>query len=528
MKRENQSFENSLRCLQHPLSLLSIALLLLNDHVFKTVSPSWLTGKLSDFAGLFFFPFIVAAVLSVLLSKFNFTPRVVGQTSFALVAIWFLLLKTFPSVNSLTTQFASSLVGYQTRFSLDWTDLIGLIAMLPAWRLWNQSRQWKRSRFAYVALSIGVFASIATSPVAPTITTVTHLKEKNGSVFAFDMNMDTMAASKDGGKSWERVYDSDFELPSEYASLPIVECSTNYPNECYRINGDEIVERSKDGGTTWEVSWEIPADRKIFFERANRDMDLGPYDMLIVQRENQEYVLVAAGEEGILRKELPNGEWERIKVENAEPTPFRSTSISDAIALTYREIIIWFLLSILAFHIACWLVWSAASKFSSEPLDKLQWIFSPALSPLLGMFISALLIVLLGLVVFVAIQILSLVLNNYYVAMILLAILGFCVLAALALTPDTIIRLLKKWRVLLVANGYAPETATQLAWLVYVSHLTVFLAGCLVWILWAMGGIARYEVAMIFALISTCVIALIFFRKIKGLSKQIDSPPSVV
>ncbi|MCC6499816.1 MAG: hypothetical protein IT313_06055, partial [Anaerolineales bacterium] len=187
-----------------------------------------------------------------------------------------------------------------------------------------------------------------------------------------------------------------------------------------------------------------------------------------------------------------------------------------------------FLLSILAFHIACWLVWSAASKFSSEPLDKLQWIFSPALSPLLGMVISAVLIVLLGVVASAITQILPFFLSNYYVAMVLLAILGLCVLAALALTPDTIIRLLKKWRVLLVANGYAPETATQLAWLVYVSHLTVFLAGCLVWILWAMGGIARYEVAMIFALISTCVIALIFFRKIKGLSKQIDSPPSVV
>ncbi|MBV6451456.1 MAG: hypothetical protein MHPDNHAH_02194 [Anaerolineales bacterium] len=527
MKTGNQSFENSLRCLQHPLTLLSIALLLLNDHVFKTVSPSWLTGKLSDFAGLFFFPFIVAAGLSVLLSKFNFTPRVVGQTSFALVAIWFLLLKTFPFANSLTTQFASSFVGYQTQFSLDWTDLIGLTAMLPAWRLWNQSRQWKRSRFAYVALSIGVFASIATSPVAPTITTVTHLKEKNGSVFAFDMNMDTMAASKDGGKSWERVYDSDFELPSEYASLPIVECATNYPNECYRINGDEIVEHSKDGGTTWEISWELPADREIFFERANPDMDLGPYDMLIVQRGNQEYVLVAVGEEGILRKELPDGEWERIKVENAEPTPYRSTSISDAIALTYREIIIWFMLSIFAFHIACWLVWSAASKFSSEPLDKLQWIFSPALSPLAGMLISALLILLIGLIATAITQLLPFVFGDYDVVMTLLILLGLCALATLAFIPGTIIRLLKKWRVLLVANGYAPETATQLTWLVYLFHLTVFLAGCLVWILWAMGGIARYEVAMIFALISTCVIALIFFRKIKGLSKQIGSPPSI-
>ncbi|WKZ47603.1 MAG: hypothetical protein QY306_17475 [Anaerolineales bacterium] len=399
--------------------------------------------------------------------------------------------------------------------------------MVPAWRLWNQSRQLRRSRFAYVALSIGVFASIATSPVAPTVTTVTHLIKKNGSVFAFDMNMDTMAASKDGGKSWEHAYKPEVEFPSEYASLPIVVCSANYPKECYRINGNEIVEHSKDGGTTWEISWELPADREIFFERANRDMDLGPYDMLIIKQGNQECVLVAVGEEGILRKELPDGEWERIKVENAEPTPYRSTSISDAIALTYSEIIIWFLLSILAFHIACWLVWSAASTFSSEPLDKLQWIFSPALSPLAGMLISALLILLIGLIATAITQLLPFVFGDYDVVMTLLIFLGLCALATLAFIPGTIIRLLKKWRNLLIANGYTSETSTQLTWLVYLFHLTVFLAGCLVWILWAMGGIARYEVAMIFALISTCVIALIFFRKIKGLSKQIGSPPSI-
>ena len=62
MKSKNPAFENSLACLQHPLTLLSIAILLLNDHVLKVVSPSWLTGKLSDFAGLFFFPIIVNGV----------------------------------------------------------------------------------------------------------------------------------------------------------------------------------------------------------------------------------------------------------------------------------------------------------------------------------------------------------------------------------------------------------------------------------------------------------------------------------
>jgi hypothetical protein len=47
----------SLACLTHPFSLAAMALLLLNDHIFRVFWPSWFTGKLGDFAWLFFFHF---------------------------------------------------------------------------------------------------------------------------------------------------------------------------------------------------------------------------------------------------------------------------------------------------------------------------------------------------------------------------------------------------------------------------------------------------------------------------------------
>jgi hypothetical protein len=62
MKLHGQNFHNSLRCLQHPITWLSIALLLVNDHVLKVFSPSRLTGKISDFAGSNFFPFKVMKI----------------------------------------------------------------------------------------------------------------------------------------------------------------------------------------------------------------------------------------------------------------------------------------------------------------------------------------------------------------------------------------------------------------------------------------------------------------------------------
>jgi hypothetical protein len=48
--------------LLHPVSLAAIALLIVNDHVLKAAWPGLVTGKLSDVAGLVFFPLFLAAV----------------------------------------------------------------------------------------------------------------------------------------------------------------------------------------------------------------------------------------------------------------------------------------------------------------------------------------------------------------------------------------------------------------------------------------------------------------------------------
>jgi hypothetical protein len=51
--------------LLHPIALAAIALLVINDHVLKGTAPGVLTGKLSDVAGMIFFPLFLAAVLEL-------------------------------------------------------------------------------------------------------------------------------------------------------------------------------------------------------------------------------------------------------------------------------------------------------------------------------------------------------------------------------------------------------------------------------------------------------------------------------
>lgn len=45
----------------HPVALASLVVLVGNDHALKGTGPGWLTGKLSDVAGLAFLPFLLLA-----------------------------------------------------------------------------------------------------------------------------------------------------------------------------------------------------------------------------------------------------------------------------------------------------------------------------------------------------------------------------------------------------------------------------------------------------------------------------------
>lgn len=308
--KKNPAFENSLACLQHPLTLLSIATLLLNDHVLKVVSPSWLTGKLSDFAGLFFFPFIVAAGLSLVLSKFNWSRQRIGQIAFGLVAVWFTLLKTVPFANSLTAQFASLFIGGTAQLILDPTDLMALVVMWPAWRMWHQPRPIKPTRLAYVAFSIGAIASMATSSQEWAVTKVTDLEfSEEGFLYAADQETfgkETypVAKSLDGGLTWERDFGNERLPVDNVKSYPVEVCHRlhEFGPTCYRVTSDHQFEYKN-------ASW-----MKVFRE----DIVVKAYDVVIIEWEGKQYMIVAIGKGGVLRRELPNGNWEIIPVINAK------------------------------------------------------------------------------------------------------------------------------------------------------------------------------------------------------------------
>ncbi len=398
MRSRNDSFENSLHCLQHPFAILSIVVLLLNDHILKVVSPSWLTGKLSDFAGLFFFPFLVAAGLSLVFGRFEMPVRKVGAIAIGVTGLWFFLLKTTVFVNLLSSQSASAVLGYPVQYAFDATDTLALIMLLPAWNLWVQPRDLAPKRTAWIFLMLGVLASLATSPAPPTMDFATNLIYKDNTLYIVDRETFHSASSKDIGTTWGDPYFYD-ETANLEKTYPIQACDPTNSRICYRTFGNGTVETSKDGGQLWEIAWQLPAGRLRVMERIKgRKIDLGPYDLIIVDKNNERVLFVAMGNEGLLKRKLPDGEWVRMGVSNgkAYPTPYAEPDFGKAVNLNLGSYFLWGLVSLLTLSVAAWWVWRKYRVYTLPEL-KLGWLYTTLLVPMFLFLVVVGLMSILGL-----------------------------------------------------------------------------------------------------------------------------------
>ncbi|MCW2299035.1 hypothetical protein [Rhodococcus erythropolis] len=75
-----------------PWALVSVSVILVNDHVLKGAFGNTMTGKLSDVAGVFLFPLLLLSVLEVLRRKL--AGRAAIAWSIAVTSIGFAAVKT--------------------------------------------------------------------------------------------------------------------------------------------------------------------------------------------------------------------------------------------------------------------------------------------------------------------------------------------------------------------------------------------------------------------------------------------------
>ena len=118
--------------LLHPVPVVAIALLVLNDHVLKEAWPGPLTGKLSDVAGLAFFPLALVSAWELLLAalrRWGGPSRPALVLAIAVTGAAFALVKTVPEA---TAAYEAILGALQWPFRVALAAIAGQLPPTPA------------------------------------------------------------------------------------------------------------------------------------------------------------------------------------------------------------------------------------------------------------------------------------------------------------------------------------------------------------------------------------------------------------
>jgi hypothetical protein len=280
---------------------------LLNDHILRRLWPSWLTGKIGDFAWLIFAPFLLATLLSLLPRRMSQDEDTVGRVSIIGVGAIFALAKTWPAFHALTIDLLEALTGWPNLLRRDPTDLLALPALLIAWRIWQHSRLQTIAfpQRGWVLLPLAALATMANSP-GPDYG-IADLDQKGTSLVAGDFR------SEDGGLTWQGDgygawhYDErqQWQIPDP-ANASVL----------YRFTRGESIERSSDGGQTWQTEINLSGEeaRLAYLRTSGRRIygsSDGPLDAVFHQLSGN--LVVAMGQEGVLVR-TPGGEWRWVAV----------------------------------------------------------------------------------------------------------------------------------------------------------------------------------------------------------------------
>jgi hypothetical protein len=315
----NKTFTKAIHHLSQPLSLLAILLLFLNDHVLRVLWPSWITGKLGDFAWLFFAPFALAAVLALLIPQsVHKHEKLVGLLAFGIVGAVFFLGNSFAVTHEFVLTFLVELLPFPVQIIRDHTDLIALFAMVPAWRMWQDEAPQlviDRSRSA-VLLSVAACLTIATSPPIENYGINCLYVEENRIIAVSNSRS---FASQDGGMSWDLMQeDAIFEDCWEVARDENgIVADPDDENTLFRMNSRKRFEVSEDQSQTWQ---EVPglrmsSDAAMAFINKGSAGSLiyepGPFQ--VVRDPQTGNLIFSMGQDGVVVM-TSGGHWEAVTV----------------------------------------------------------------------------------------------------------------------------------------------------------------------------------------------------------------------
>lgn len=288
--------------LVEPWLAAGVVVLAVNDHLLKGAGPGWLTGKLSDVAGLFVVTVFAGVVLRPRLAV------VAAAAGFAAVKL-----------SPVAAQWAAPLLGGTTR--QDPTDLLALVAVVPAYRLLRRhipddGGSFGRSLVMAASLAAVTLTVSATSCRDPAID---GFVVRDGEVWAHvdrpgGDDAGTWAVSADGGRTW-----SESAAPPASPSTDLQGCDAG--GRCWRVVPSVLVEEQRPGAP-WRRAFAF-SDREMKAMETRTDScgtrpELLFGAVVVVDRPDGPNVVVGMGSQGVLHRS-PAGVWERRPVADLRP-----------------------------------------------------------------------------------------------------------------------------------------------------------------------------------------------------------------
>ncbi|MBO3742549.1 hypothetical protein [Actinoplanes flavus] len=291
----------------HPVTVTALVLLAVNDHVLKAVWPGWVTGKLSDAAGMVLAPPLLAAVTGLIAPRAAF--RWVAPGAILTVGVGFLLVKATGYGAELASSAWSAVT--PTLIRADPTDLLALPFLGVAWwvarRPVRPAPRWLRALRLAVFLPLALAGVAATSP-APHPMAQTVAVTDGALYLGYEEGYGTdWSVSLDGGLTWT----DSAEGPGPIRSPG---CSEAAPAVCYRAVPGEIGVASGPAGGPWTESWRLSdKDQKLLAE-TYPDTEVGELQTVsigVLDVDGGHVVAAANGRDGFAVRAV-SGQWQRI------------------------------------------------------------------------------------------------------------------------------------------------------------------------------------------------------------------------
>ena len=304
--------------LTHPVTLAALALLLINDVVFKTLFPgAWAVGKLSDLAWVAFASPLLAFALSFAVPKSAAGRRAALFVAYGGLPLLYAAFNTFaPIHDAIMGVLTLGADGAASGSPMDATDSLvipfGLAIAAWTWRRGVPDGGRLRFRFGTLTVCAAALASLA-SPCGsyPGEEGVTYFSvADDGAVFASGPTLPPYAyRSDDGGMSWSRHDKGFFPVGAPTGKYAVSDSGIELMGRRELVYSTEYLRGDAN-------KWAQENDTREFGYRV-----LATRPRYVLYHADSGSVIAAMGIQGAVVG-TPDGRWRRVEVGPYSPTDF--------------------------------------------------------------------------------------------------------------------------------------------------------------------------------------------------------------